>query len=134
MLGEPNTKTRNEEVSKMFDYMFSQYSMHTLFKPGDTIGTVKVNKGNVKELTLTAGQNYSVLLKRTANAEGIRHELQVPKEVKAPVQAGQVLGKLVVYQGDKVLKEFELKSPEQVGKAGWWKLFKRTASKLFLVD
>ncbi|MEI0738432.1 D-alanyl-D-alanine carboxypeptidase family protein [Paenibacillus sp. JTLBN-2024] len=134
VLGEPNTKTRNEEVSKMFDYMFSQYSMHTLFKPGDTIGTVKVNKGNVKELTLTAGQNYSVLLKRTANAEGIRHELQVPKEVKAPVQAGQVLGKLVVYQGDKVLKEFELKSPEQVGKAGWWKLFKRTASKLFLVD
>jgi len=134
VLGEPNTKTRNEEVSKMFDYMFSQYSMHTIFKPGDTIGTVKVNKGNVKELTLTAGQNYSVLLKKTANAEGIRHELQVPKEVKAPVQAGQVLGKLVVYQGDKVLKEFELKSPEQVGKAGWWKLFKRTASKLFLVD
>ncbi|WP_339324275.1 D-alanyl-D-alanine carboxypeptidase family protein [Paenibacillus sp. FSL W8-0194] len=134
VLGEPNTKTRNEEVSKMFDFMFSQYSMHTLFKPGDTIGTVKVNKGNVKELTLTAGQNYSVLLKRTANAEGIRHELQVPKEVKAPVQAGQVLAKLVVYQGDKVLKEFELKSPEQVGKAGWWKLFKRTASKLFLVD
>ncbi len=134
VLGEPNTKTRNEEVSKMFDYMFSQYSMHTLFKPGDTIGTVKVNKGNVKELTLTAGQNYSVLLKRTANAEGIRHELQVPKEVKALMQAGQVLGKLVVYQGDKVLKEFELKSPEQVGKAGWWKLFKRTASKLFLVD
>ncbi|WP_397386168.1 D-alanyl-D-alanine carboxypeptidase family protein [Paenibacillus sp. VCA1] len=134
VLGEPNTKTRNEEVSKMFDYMFSQYSMHTIFKPGDTIGMIKVNKGDVKELTLTAGQTYSVLLRKTVNAEGIRHELQVPKEVRAPVQAGQVLGKLVVYQGDKVLKEFELKSPEQIGKAGWWKLFKRTASKLFLVD
>ncbi|GIP25441.1 D-alanyl-D-alanine carboxypeptidase [Paenibacillus sp. J23TS9] len=134
VLGEPNTKTRNEEVSKMFDYMFAQYSTHTIFKPGDTIGTVKINKGNVKELTLTAGQNYSVLLKKNAKAEGVRHELQVPKEVKAPVQAGQVLGKLVVYQGDKVLKEFELKSPEQIGKAGWWKLFKRTTAKLFLVD
>ncbi|MFU1794770.1 D-alanyl-D-alanine carboxypeptidase family protein [Paenibacillus azoreducens] len=134
VLGEPNTKTRNEEVSKMFDYMFSQYSMHTIFKSGDVIGTVKINKGDVKELTLAAGQKYSVLLKKNAKAEGIRHELQVPKEVKAPIQAGQVLGKLVVYQGDKVLKEFELKSPEQVGKAGWWKLFKRTLSKLFLVD
>jgi D-alanyl-D-alanine carboxypeptidase (penicillin-binding protein 5/6) len=134
VLGEPNTKTRNAEVSKMFDYMFSQYTTHTIFKPGDTIGTVKINKGNVKELTLTAGQKYSVLLKRNAKAEGIRHELQVPKELKAPVEAGQSLGKLVVYQGDKILKEFELKSPEQVGKAGWWKLFKRTVSKLFLVD
>ncbi|WP_136606260.1 D-alanyl-D-alanine carboxypeptidase family protein [Paenibacillus dokdonensis] len=134
VLGEPNTKTRNEEVSKMFDYMFAQYSTHTIFKPGDTIGTVKINKGNVKELTLTAGQNYSVLLKKNAKAEGVRHEIQVPKEVKAPVQAGQVLGKLVVYQGDKVLKEFELKSPEQIGKASWWKLFKRTTAKLFLVD
>ncbi|MGN7357455.1 D-alanyl-D-alanine carboxypeptidase family protein [Paenibacillus sp. SAF-054] len=134
VLGEPNTKTRNEEVSKMFDYMFAQYTTHTVFKPGDTIGTVKINKGNVKELTLTAGQNYSVLLKKNAKAEGVRHELQVPKEIKAPIQSGQVLGKLVVYQGDKVLKEFELKSPEQVGKAGWWKLFKRTTAKLFLVD
>ncbi|MED5017633.1 D-alanyl-D-alanine carboxypeptidase [Paenibacillus chibensis] len=134
VLGEPNTKTRNEEVAKMFDYMFAQYTTHTIFKPGDPIGTVKVNKGNVKELTLSAGQNYSVLLKKNAKAEGVRHELQVPKEIQAPVQAGQVLGKLVVYQGDKVLKEFELKSPEQVGKASWWKLFKRTTAKLFLVD
>ncbi|MEC0372047.1 D-alanyl-D-alanine carboxypeptidase family protein [Paenibacillus chibensis] len=134
VLGEPNTKTRNEEVAKMFDYMFAQYTTHTIFKPGDPIGTVKVNKGNVKELTLSAGQNYSVLLKKNAKAEGVRHELQVPKEIQAPVQAGQVLGKLVVYQGDKVLKEFELKSPEQIGKASWWKLFKRTTAKLFLVD
>ncbi|MCJ8011146.1 D-alanyl-D-alanine carboxypeptidase [Paenibacillus sp. KQZ6P-2] len=134
VLGEPNTKTRNEEVSKMFDYMFAQYSMHTIFKPGDTMGTVKINKGDVKGLTLTAGQNYSVLLKKNAKAEGVRHEVQVPKEVRAPVQAGQVLGKLVVYQGDKVLKEFELKSSQQIGKAGWWKLFKRTTANLFLVD
>ncbi|GIO58959.1 MULTISPECIES: D-alanyl-D-alanine carboxypeptidase family protein [Paenibacillus] len=134
VLGEPNTKTRNEEVSKMFDYMFAQYSTHTIFNPGDVMGTVKVNKGNSKELTLKAGQTYSVLTKKNAKAADIRHEMVVPKEIKAPVQQGQVLGKLVVYEGGKVLKEFELKSPETVGKAGWWKLFKRTTSKLFLVD
>lgn len=134
VLGEPNTKTRNEEVSKMFDYMFAQYSTHTIFNPGDVMGTVKVNKGNSKELTLKAGQTYSVLTKKNAKAADIRHEMVVPKEIKAPVQQGQVLGKLVVYEGGKVLKEFELKSPEAVGKAGWWKLFKRTTSKLFLVD
>ncbi|GAB6990377.1 D-alanyl-D-alanine carboxypeptidase family protein [Paenibacillus pini] len=134
VMGEPNTKTRNEEVSKMFDYLFSQFSLHTIFKSGDVMGTVDVNKGKMKKLTLTAGQTYSILTKKNTKNQDIRHELQIPKEIKAPIESGQYVGKLVVYQGDQKLKEFELKSPEQVGKAGWWMLFKRTMSKLFLVD
>ena len=42
--------------------------------------------------------------------------------LKAPVAAGQVVGKLTVYQGDRVVKEFELTSPVEVKKAGFWKL------------
>ena len=54
--------------------------------------------------------------------------------LKAPVAAGQVVGKLTVYQGDRVVKEFELTSPVEVKKAGFWKLFKRTTGRLFHVD
>jgi D-alanyl-D-alanine carboxypeptidase (penicillin-binding protein 5/6) len=53
------------------------------------------------------------------------------KEVKAPVKAGQSVGKLVVYQGNEVIKEFDIQAPQDVNKAGWWKLFKRTTSNLF---
>lgn len=134
VLGEPNTKTRNSEVSGMFDYLFSQYKIHTIHKAGDEIGTLKIEKGVKSELQLTAKETYSVLLKKGVTQEGIRHELVLPKSVKAPVAEGQSVGKLVVYQGTNVIKEYELKAGESVQKAGWWKLFKRTAGSLLTVD
>ncbi|OAB32675.1 D-alanyl-D-alanine carboxypeptidase [Paenibacillus macquariensis subsp. defensor] len=134
VLGEPNTKTRNSEVSKMFDFMFSQYTKQTIFKEGDVMGKVEINKGKSKEIELVAGQQYSVLMKKIGNASKVRHELQLEPELKAPIEQGQVLGNLVVYQGDQVIKKFELKSPSKVEKAGWWTMFKRTTAKLFFVD
>ncbi|WP_438351332.1 D-alanyl-D-alanine carboxypeptidase family protein [Paenibacillus sp. FA6] len=134
VMGEPNTKTRNSEVSSMFDYMFSQYTKHSLYKQGDVIGTVEINKGKSKELQLIAGQPYSVLMKKVGKEKDIRHELQIEPELKAPIEEGQVLGNLVVYQGNQVIKKFELKSPSAIDKAGWWTMFKRTTAKLFFVD
>ncbi|WP_407074301.1 D-alanyl-D-alanine carboxypeptidase family protein [Paenibacillus lacisoli] len=131
VLGEPNTKTRNSEVSAMFDYAFSQYMMKSIYKPGDYLGKVKVEKGTMPELVLTADQPYSVLMKKGGKADEFRKELQIPAEIKAPVKAGDVIGKLVIYQGNTKVKEFEVKSPIQIEKAGWWKLFKRTTSNLF---
>lgn len=134
VLGEPNTKTRNSEVSGMFDYLFSQYKVHTIYKPGDAIGTLKIEKGVKKELPITAKETYSVLLKKGVTQEGIRNEVVLQKDIKAPVAADQTIGKLVVYQGTSVIKEYELKAGEDVAKAGFWKLFKRTAGSLFTID
>ncbi|KUP20480.1 D-alanyl-D-alanine carboxypeptidase family protein [Paenibacillus sp. DMB5] len=134
VLGEPNTKTRNSEVSGMFDYLFSQYKVHTIYKPGDAIGTLKIEKGVKKELPITAKETYSVLLKKGVTQEGIRNEVVLQKDIKAPVAADQTIGKLVVYQGTSVIKEYELKAGEEVAKAGFWKLFKRTAGSLFTID
>ncbi|MEK4662792.1 D-alanyl-D-alanine carboxypeptidase family protein [Priestia sp. FSL H7-0729] len=131
VLGEPNTKTRNSEVSSMFDYAFSQYTMKALYKAGDLLGSLRIEKGEVAELPLNATQNYSVLMRKGAKSNDIRHELLVAKELKAPIKAGQSIGKLVVYQGNDVIKEFDIQAPQDVNKAGWWKLFKRTTSNLF---
>jgi D-alanyl-D-alanine carboxypeptidase (penicillin-binding protein 5/6) len=134
VMGAPDTKTRNNEVSRMFDYAFAQYTMHSIYKPGEVLGIVKVQKGNVPELSIQADRDYSVLVKKGVKDPDIRHEIQMDQNVKAPVSAGQVIGKLLVYQGDRLVKEFELTSPVEVKKAGFWKLFKRTTGKLFHVD
>ncbi|MCD1260740.1 D-alanyl-D-alanine carboxypeptidase [Paenibacillus athensensis] len=134
VLGEPNTKTRNAEVTKLFDYAFAQYTNYPLFKVGDSLGSFNVAKGDVASVPLTAKQNYSILMKKGEAAANIRHELQLDSNLKAPIAQGQPIGKIIVYQGDAVLKEFPLESPEAVGKAGWWKLFKRTTTKLFTTN
>jgi D-alanyl-D-alanine carboxypeptidase (penicillin-binding protein 5/6) len=133
VLGEPNTKTRNAEVSKLFDYAFSQYMSYPLIKTGESLGSFKVSKGMKATVPLTAKHPYSILLKKGEASSGIRHELQLQPKLKAPIQAGQSIGKIVVYKGDQMLKEFPLESPVQVEKANWWVLFKRTVSHVFFV-
>lgn len=134
VLGEPDSKTRNAEVSNLFDYAFSQYSNHVLYKTGDRIGTLPISKGQVQEVTLTAKHPYSILVKKGESQQNFRTELVVPEKTKAPITAGQSIGKIVVYKGDQPVAEFPVEAPQNVGKASWWMLMKRTASHLFFVD
>ncbi len=132
VMGEPNTKTRNAEVTRMFDYAFAQYTNVPIYKKGDAMGTLKIEKGVRPEIPLVAQHPYSVLVKKGEAGKNIRHELLLDSSVKAPIREGQTVGKLVVYRGDQVLKEFPVESPLAVDRAGWWTLFKRTTGHLFL--
>jgi serine-type D-Ala-D-Ala carboxypeptidase (penicillin-binding protein 5/6) len=134
VLGEPDTKTRNAEVSKLFDYAFSQYTNHPLANTGDVLGDVTVKKGKPEKIQLTAKHPYSILLKKGEAAQDIRHELQIDAELKAPLQVGQQIGKIVVYKGDQIVKEFPVECPVEIPKAGWWDMMKRTTSHLFFLD
>lgn len=134
VLGEPNTKTRNAEVVKLFDYAFSQYTNHPIFKEGEGMGSFEVEKGDVSEVPLVARHQYSVLLKKGVAEKNIRHEMQIKKNLKAPVEIGQPIGKLIVYNGEEKISEFNIESQVEVKKASWWLLLKRTTSKIFMTD
>jgi D-alanyl-D-alanine carboxypeptidase (penicillin-binding protein 5/6) len=134
VMGEPDTKTRNAEVSRLFDFAFAQFMSAPIFKTGDPIGTLKISKGDVTQVPLKASHSYSILLKKGEAKGEVRHELVLDKKLKAPVKAGQKVGTLVVYRNGAKLSEFPVESPVDVKKAGWWKLFKRTTSKLFFLD
>ncbi|GAB2697077.1 D-alanyl-D-alanine carboxypeptidase family protein [Paenibacillus thermoaerophilus] len=133
VMGEPDTKTRNAEVTKLFDYAFSQYESVPIFETGQTIGEVRVEKGKQPVLQLAAKHPYSVVMKKGEGKDGLRHELEI-LPLKAPVQHGQPIGKLKVYKDERLLIEFPIESPAAVERAGWWTLFGRTVKKLILVD
>ncbi|MFD0711095.1 D-alanyl-D-alanine carboxypeptidase family protein [Paenibacillus sp. GCM10027626] len=130
VMGEPNTKTRNAEVTQMFDYSFAQYMNYPIFKEGDTMGTVKVEKGELPEMQLTAKHPYNVLLKKGGAVNDIRHELHI-EPLKAPIKVNQPIGKLIVYQNNQVITEFSVDAPMSIEKAGWWTLLKRVSRNLF---
>ncbi|GIP37540.1 D-alanyl-D-alanine carboxypeptidase DacF [Paenibacillus sp. J31TS4] len=134
VLGEPDTKTRNAEVTKLFDFAFSQYTNHPVVKSGDSLGSLVVEKGLVREIPLVAKHQYGILMKKGEADGSIRHEIQFHERLKAPLAAGQEIGKLVIYKGEQQLKEFPLYAPQDVPKAGWWTLLKRTAGELFFVQ
>lgn len=134
VLGEPNTKTRNAEVTQMFDYAFAQYMNVPLLKKGDRIGEIQIEKGMQSKLELKAEQPYHLLLKKGASKDKVRFELSAPESLSAPIAKGQSIGKIVVYQGEQVIREIPVESDRDIAKAGWWTLLKRATSKLFFVN
>ncbi|MEO3945259.1 D-alanyl-D-alanine carboxypeptidase family protein [Gorillibacterium sp. CAU 1737] len=130
VMGEPDTKTRNAEVAKLFDYAFAQYASHPILKAGDTIGTIHVDKGVQQNVTLTAKTPYSILLKKGEDKGDVRYELKLSGKVKAPLTAGEKIGTLSIYRNNTLLNEIPVESPTTVAKAGWWTLFKRTFEEL----
>ena len=70
----------------LFDYGFSAFSLQTLVREGDTVGSVPVVGGRLERVSLTAAEEISYPL-----AEGERKELvlHAPQLAFAPVLAGQ---------------------------------------------
>ncbi len=70
----------------LFDYGFSAFSLQTLVREGDTVGSVPVVGGRLERVSLTAAEEISYPL-----AEGERTELvlHAPQMAFAPVLAGQ---------------------------------------------
>ncbi|HIW35297.1 MAG TPA: D-alanyl-D-alanine carboxypeptidase [Candidatus Paenibacillus intestinavium] len=131
VMGAPNTKIRNADVTQMMDYAFAQYSNHVVIEQGATIATLEIEKGMESRVDLMAEQQFSILIKRGSDTTKIYYEVDMDKSVKAPIVAGQPIGKLTIYQGEQAMKEFELIAPQTVEKVNWFRLLKRSTQSLF---
>lgn len=131
VMGAPSTKVRNAEVSQLLDYSFAQYMNYPIIKKGDVIGTLEIEKGMESKVDIVAPQNFTILVKRGSNTEQIHYVLDMDESMRAPIVEGQPIGKLMVYQGEALVKEYELLAPSTIERSSWWKLLKRSTKSLF---
>jgi D-alanyl-D-alanine carboxypeptidase (penicillin-binding protein 5/6) len=133
VMGAPNTKIRNAETSRLLDFAFSKYTNNPIFKKGDLITHATVDKGMQQIVPLIAPHQFSVLMKKGEKIEDYRHEVFV-SDLKAPLRKGDIVGKVVVYKGDTEISSMELSIDQNVEKANWWTLFKRTTRSMVMFD
>ncbi|MGV3464577.1 MAG: D-alanyl-D-alanine carboxypeptidase family protein [Heyndrickxia sp.] len=126
VFGAPSTKVRNAQVSKMLDYAFAQYATHPLYKSGQTLGEVKVSKGEQKFIHAVTSEPISVLTKKGEKMNKLVKVKTFKKGLKAPIHKGDIVGTLTVQKDGKVIVKSNLVAKENVKSAGWWKLFKRS--------
>jgi D-alanyl-D-alanine carboxypeptidase (penicillin-binding protein 5/6) len=125
VMGEPDSKIRNQEISQMLDYAFSQYESKTFYRTGDIIAQVDIEKGEPSKLEIRALHPISVLMKKGEKAEQIEKVIEW-KTIKAPIRKGQTIGTLVFRKNGQVLAKYDLTSAQEVWEANFWRLFKTT--------
>lgn len=123
-MGEPDSKTRNAEISEMLDYAFAQYEVETLLNTDSVIETKEVEKGKKKYVDLVPLEQVSFLNKKGTNKKNASYEV-VADNLKAPLKIGDVVGKLIIKENENVIKEVPVTVNEDIEKANILELYFR---------
>ncbi len=128
VMGAPSPKVRNAEITKMFDYAFSQYKTQKLFDRHHIVKKVEVNKGNQPSMSVVTSERISVLLKKGQENGDIATSIKMNKNIETPIKKGDEVGLLSVKIDGRVTSKSPVLSAEDIHSASWWQLMKRTVA------
>lgn len=130
VMGAESTKVRNAEITKLFNYGFSQLISQKVAKKGQNLGKAKVVGGVSEEIALFAAEDLVAVQRRDSEAKVTLH-LSVNKELKAPLKKGQRLGWVTARSEGKELGKVALVAGEDLERAGFLTLIGRFFRNLF---
>ena len=126
VFGAANPKERNAQVTQMLDYAFAKYQSRLIYKKDMPLAMLTLEKGQKKKVSLVTSEPVSLLSKKGEEKLNIRPKIILNKDVQAPVTKGEKLGKVQMLLGDKVVSETPLIASEDVKRATWFDLYKRS--------
>ncbi len=99
--GENGERNQFIETAKLFDYGAENFSQQVMLSSSEPIAEVPVRLSNEKDsVVVTPSENITAMLPNAFETSDLTMKYTVEESVAAPVQAGDVLGKLTVsYEG-----------------------------------
>ena len=117
----PTTKIRFAEATKLLNYGFANYNSKNFGNKGDVICTADINKGIKSKVNLVLEKDASVLVKKGDNGN-ITQNIIIDKNITAPIEKGDVLGKIEYNAGENKILEINLVAQDNVEKNNIWNI------------
>ena len=131
VLGEDNGSVRNEETSELLDYGFNMYKVDIVKNKNDVITEINIEKGTKDKINAIVEEDLLVLKKKSEMSKQYDIETKL-NEIKLPINEGDVVGKVLVKDGNKVIKEANLISNESVNKLGYFRTILETLQDILI--
>lgn len=122
MSGMHSNKERSEEAERLMNWGFREFKNYKLWKKGQVIATAKVWYGKAPTVDLTVAEDVLKTI-RADQTEQVKVQALYDEPIKAPIAAGQVLGKLKIEIEGKNPQEIALVAAQEVEKVGLWGRF-----------
>jgi D-alanyl-D-alanine carboxypeptidase (penicillin-binding protein 5/6) len=119
VMGTTSESARATESQKLLSYGFRYYETKSLYNGGETISTPRVWLGKSTEVTLGVGEAVKLMLPR-GRADDLQANMEIQQVIKAPIEAGQVLGKLTLTLDDEQVAEVPVVALQSVEQAGFF--------------
>lgn len=133
VFGEPDSKTRNSEISKMLDFGFNVYSIENVLSKDTSIGKIKVIKGKEKYVDIVPVEDVNILHKKQAFKKEFSYNIKIEK-YDAPLMKGERIGKIEVKENNRVVRTIDITVKKDVKKANIFQLYLRYFSDIIRGD
>ncbi|HRN62161.1 MAG TPA: D-alanyl-D-alanine carboxypeptidase family protein [Luteimonas sp.] len=120
VMGSTSEAQRATDSLALLNWGFRFHETHRLYEAGKAISTQKLWKGKVNEVQLGVAAPLLVSLPR-GKYDQLKPSMDVPATLVAPIEKGQVIGKVRVMLDGKVVAERPLVALEAVEEAGFFK-------------
>ena len=130
VMGEPDSETRNKDVSSVFDYVYAQYGLQKIVDTETILDEVSVEKGKVESVGIVAKEEVTDLYNKNDSKGEFTYDIEVDN-LKAPLSKGDVVGKLTLKENNNVIRTIDLTVKEDVKKANIFELYLRYLSQIF---
>lgn len=118
VMGAASEQGRFGQATRLLDWGFAHYKSTTVANAGERTGNVVVSDYIDLSVPTETAESTSVLVFDLAGE--VKRRITLDEEVSAPVQKGQRLGTLTVYQGERLLAQLPLVSTVDVPEPTFW--------------
>ncbi len=114
-LGSPNTDERFASGRKLLDYGFANFAVATPKLPDEELSEIRIINGTVEYITPVFDTPKTFLLPKGREG-GIEQKVTLPESLEAPVEKGQVIGKVTVSLNGGEIGEYNIIAGETAEK------------------
>lgn len=123
------SQDRFESAKTMLSYAFGAYGLYSV-TPDEALPPVCVDMGEKPYIQPVYEGNEKILMEKS-KISGIEKTVELNEKISAPVEKGQVLGKVTVKSGDEIVYEGNLVADEAVSRLSTWQIFCNLLSFVF---
>ena len=110
VLGAPSSADRFNAATTLLDYGFANYEAAPLPQLPDRPLEIAVKGSAAGSVPLDYAALPETVLTRKGGKSSLKTTLTLPEALTAPVQKGQMIGKITVYDDETMLNEFEVRA------------------------
>ena len=118
LAGAESTEARASESSKLLNWSLQAFDTPKLYNGGEVISQVKVYKGSTKAVDIGFLDDVYITIPHDTG-KNVKPILETLQPVLAPIEKGQVLGKLKVMKDGKIIAEKDVVALTSVEEGSW---------------
>ena len=126
----PTTKLRFGEAKKLLDFGFNNYEYVDMGKKNDVIQNVEIEKSTENSVNLVYENDFGAFIKK-GRSKDVVQEISINENISAPINKGDVLGKVEIKLDDEIVAEVNLISDKNVSKRDLGNMFSYLTEKWF---